>query len=893
MRSTAPLRRFMLRTLIVMVGVVCGSRVHGWGPDPATERDMQAARDWVARHLAPPAPEAAGDLPFSFTYNGAPSETLLAAWPRQYTRIELDAQRTEHTLTWSDPATGLRVQCRGIEYRDFPVLEWTLAFHNTSDVDTPIIKDVLPLNATWTRAGESEFVLHHAVGSPANASDYAPRETQLDPAASLRIGAAGGRSTNSDLSYFNLQWGAQGVILAVGWPGQWAAEFTRDNEQTVSITAGQEQTHFKLLPGESVRTPLIALLFWEGDRAGAQNLWRRWMMAHSMPRPGGQLPPPQFLASSSRAYEEMIGANEANQIMHIDRYLEEDLRLDYWWMDAGWYVQQHGWPQVGTWEVDPVRFPRGLRPISDHAHARGVKILVWFEPERVAPGTWLYDQRPQWLLRATRDDAHPLAGVHGWSSSELSGSDPCVTHNSTDQPRHMANIRWEPGQLAFHPGSRGEYAVVRWTAPESGSYTVRAQFSAIDQQTTTAVYVLHNESPLMHEFLQLEGRGRDATYRGPIKLEQGDTLDCAVGWGNDSHICDSTGLEFTVTSSHGVTYDAAAEFDANAPSAGPWSYGYLPPGPRPDPGAFRLMDRKTQLGQQDQRLLNLGDPAARKWLTEHIDQLLVEQGIDLYRQDFNIDPLPYWRANDEPDRQGITEIRYVTGLLEFWDELIRRHPRMLIDTCASGGRRNDLETLRRAVPLWRSDYAFEPVGHQCMTYGISLWIPYHGTGTVACADATYYGGGQTPVEPYAFWSNVAPSLVSGVDIRVRELDYDAIRRLVGQWRQINRFYTGDYYPLTPYSRELDAWIAWQFHDPDTQSGMVQVFRRPAAESPNLSLTLCGLDPDAVYEFTQLDTAATIRLSGTELMQSGFPVSLAERPAAAVLIYQATSTDRQQ
>ena len=74
-----------------------------------------------------------------------------------------------------------------------------------------------------------------------------------------------------------------------------------------------------------------------------------------------------------------------------------------------------------------------------------------------------------------------------------------------------------------------------------------------------------------------------------------------------------------------------------------------------------------------------------------------------------MDPLAYWRAADVPDRQGITEIRYVTGLLAYWDELRRRRPDMLIDTCASGGRRNDLETLRRAVPLWRSDYAFEPV----------------------------------------------------------------------------------------------------------------------------------------------------------------------------------------
>ena len=38
-------------------------------------------------------------------------------------------------------------------------------------------------------------------------------------------------------------------------------------------------------------------------------------------------------------------------------------------------------------------------------------------------------------------------------------------------------------------------------------------------------------------------------------------------------------------------------------------------------------------------LLNLGNPEARKWLTEHISRLIKEQGIDLYREDFNIDPL--------------------------------------------------------------------------------------------------------------------------------------------------------------------------------------------------------------------------------------------------------------
>jgi len=31
-----------------------------------------------------------------------------------------------------------------------------------------------------------------------------------------------------------------------------------------------------------------------------------------------------------------------------------------------------------------------------------------------------------------------------------------------------------------------------------------------------------------------------------------------------------------------------------------------------------------------------------------------------------MDPLPYWRGNDSPDRQGLTEIRHVTDYFAYW-----------------------------------------------------------------------------------------------------------------------------------------------------------------------------------------------------------------------------------
>ena len=632
------------------------------------------------------------DPPFSFTYDGKPSTEFLQGWKLERSAKPLDAQRTERTLTYTDPRTQLQLRCVAVEYHDFPTVEWTVHFKNNGAIDTPIIENIQGLDIRVSRNPRGEFLLHHNVGSPGNGSDYAPLETPLLPDVKKRIGASGGRPTNSDWSYFNLEWQGKGLIAVVGWPGQWAAEWSRDKAQGLRIQAGQELTHFKLLPGEEVRGPLMVLQFWQGDWIRAQNIWRRWMMAHSMPKIGGKLPPPLFLGTSGRQLAEMIQANEANQIEFINRYLKEDLKIDYWWMDAGWYVQQQGWPQVGTWEVDAKRFPRGLRAISDHAHRKDIKTLLWFEPERVAPNTWLSKNHPEWIL-----------------------------------------------------------------------------------------------------------------------------------------------------------------------------------------------------GGEKGGLLNLGNPKAWQWVVERIDGIINEQGIDLYRQDFNMDPLPLWRANDAPDRQGITEIKHVTGYLAFWDELRRRHPNMLIDACASGGRRNDLESLRRAVPLWRSDYAYEPIGHQGMTHGISLWIPYHGTGTVASREAGYYGGGATAVEPYAFWSNAAPSLVSTFDVRVKNLDYAALRRLFKDWRSLSPNYYGDFYPLTPNSSDETVWVGWQFHRPEAGQGMIQMFRRGNSLYESARLKLHGLNPATRYRLTNIESTTSVEMSGAQLLKNGFTVTIKEQPGVANIAYKSLNT----
>ncbi len=610
------------------------------------------------------------DPPFSFVYGGQSSSELLETWKMERSSKKLDSNREQRTIIWTDPATKLQVRFVAVEYKDFPTLEWTVYFRNTGSADTPILEKIQALDVTFERNAEGEFALNHNTGSPYCPTDYQPLWDVLAPGASKRITTNGGRPTNSDLPYFNIEWPGEGVIAVLGWPGQWASEFTRDQTNGLHVVGGQELTHLKLIPGEEIRSPLVVLQFWQGDRVRSQNVWRQWMMAHNTPHPGGRYPAPHMAGCSSHQFGEMIHADGESQKFFVDRYLEEKLPLDYWWMDAGWYINKTGWPHTGTWEVDTKRFPGGLRAITDHAHAKGVKSIVWFEPERVTPDTWLYDTHPEWLL------------------------------------------------------------------------------------------------------------GRDG----------------------------------------------------------------------------------------EQKLLDLGNPDARKWLTEHVDGLLVSQGIDLYRQDFNMDPLPNWRENDAEDRQGITENHHVTGYLAYWDELRRRHPDMLIDTCASGGRRNDIETLRRAVPLLRSDWLLEPTSQQNHTYGIASWIPAYGTGV-------------NQFEPYSFRSNICPYINACYDMRKRDSDWDAARRLIGEWKSISPYYCGDYYPLTPFSPENDVWMAWQFDRPDLGEGVVQVFRRPNSIYESARFRFRGLDPEARYSISgEVYT-------GKDLVETGLLVSLPNQPDSAMIVYK--------
>ncbi|OGD18760.1 MAG: hypothetical protein A2Y69_15425, partial [Candidatus Aminicenantes bacterium RBG_13_59_9] len=194
----------------------------------------------------------------------------------------------------------------------------------------------------------------------------------------------------------------------------------------------------------------------------------------------------------------------------------------------------------------------------------------------------------------------------------------------------------------------------------------------------------------------------------------------------------------------------------------------------------------TRLPGNPNRLLNLGDPQALGWLTDHISNFLLSEGVTIYRQDFNFDPAPFWQAMDAPDRIGIAEMKHIEGLYAYWDALLARVPGLLIDNCASGGRRIDLETIGRSVPLWRTDYSyFEPNGYQCHTYGLQLFLPCSGTG-------------NNNTQKYHFRSSMGGAVVLGWEINGTYnnalFNLTQAHEDIAEFKSLRPYFFGDFYP---------------------------------------------------------------------------------------------------
>ena len=594
-------------------------------------------------------------------------------------------------------ASGLEFTVESVFYPEYNAYDWTVYITNKGDTNSPIISGLNAVDLTFD--GEAPKLK----GSVGDDSAYEPYNEDV-AGRSVTKHPNGGRGTEQDSSYFNFMYGDKGVLYAVGWPGQWTMTVDNSNEDAPNktrMTAGQQTLNTYLAPGETIRTPLMAFVHYNGrNLERATNLWRAWMIDCNMNKitkdmtgeGEEKLPDAAIFAATSIQWHEMTRATDENQIAAIDYYLDHNVDLTYWWMDAGWYykldaagnfvtVDDWGWTATGAWVVDDSRFPSKMKDISDYAAASGIKTLLWFEPERIANAD---------ALRTDGKTVHP-----SW------------------------------------------------------------------------------------------------------------VLD-----------------------------------------------GYL---------------------------LDMGNPAAVDWTFDRIKTVMEEGGISMYREDFNCHPLSAWtnadaKKSSEGDRKGITENLHIQGHLELWDRILDYFPNATIDSCASGGRRNDLETMRRAVPLHKTDHAYgDQTWQQAVTTDMTRWIPYIGTkanGEVEANDNT------TTANRYALRTALAPAMVLGynTDSKNAPVDWDIIEDITEEHKVIGKFIYSDYYVLENWSRNEADWAAWEYYDVDMGEGYAIAYRRSDGAKAN-TYRLKGLEKDTEYKIWFEDANTPVIRTGLDLMQNGVEFKL--------------------
>ena len=290
---------------------------------------------------------------------------------------------------------------------------------------------------------------------------------------------------------------------------------------------------------------------------------------------------------------------------------------------------------------------------------------------------------------------------------------------------------------------------------------------------------------------------------------------------------------------------------------------------------------------------NIGNPECLAWTLSRITKTLSDNRVEMYREDNNSNPAALWQELDAQEgegRLGITEEKLVDAHYRMWDAIIACTESYggcgFVDSCAGGGGRNDLESLRRGIPLLRSDFDRTSTSLRLsMTTAFNKWVPFCGA---INKEKGWQLDARGVVDQYVWRASYLPVLnVDSQFVQDPEQDFGVLRTGMKEWKKLNVYLTKDFYVLTHWHTEEEKtdFTAYSFFDPETGKGILLAFRQEDCAESVLSLTLpyAAMNDGKVCCLVDEDTGETLRISGKEMTEKGFVLSF-DAPRTAKLLW---------
>ena len=252
---------------------------------------------------------------------------------------------------------------------------------------------------------------------------------------------------------------------------------------------------------------------------------------------------------------------------------------------------------------------------------------------------------------------------------------------------------------------------------------------------------------------------------------------------------------------------------------------------------------------------------------EQLVKILDEGEIDYIKWDMNRNITECYSIAYPPEQQGEIMHRYILGVYDLYERLIERYPKILFESCASGGGRFDAGMLYYAPQAWTSDDS-DAIERLKIQYGTSFGYPQSMMGAHVSASPNEQLGRNTPLK---IRGDVAFFGAFGYELDLDKLsstELASIKKqieLMKKYRSI--FQYGTFYRLkSPFEGNIVSWMVVSEDKSQAIVGYYKILNDINCEYRRLYLP--GLEADTLYNVQEELGSYLGNFTGDELANIG-------------------------